>query len=455
MNRPNIVFVLADDLSQNLVPYLPNVAELGRQGTTFTNYTVTDSLCCPSRASILTGRYPHNTGIVKNHGSDGGFLLFRSRGEEKSTFGTDLQHAGYRTGFFGKYLNEYQPRMRHVPPGWDTWVAGGDAYAGFDYDLDENGTVVHYGDRDQDYLTDVLSAKARAFITTSAATGEPFAAEISVYTPHLPYVPARRDASSFAGLTAPRTEAYGRIPRNAPAWLAPHSPLTAAQIKHMDSGFRQRVQTVQAIDRMIGDLRTTLAAAGVERETVLIFSSDNGYHMGEYRLNPGKQTAFDTDVVVPLVVAGAGVAAGQVIDAPVENIDLRPTFADLAGTPAPSEVDGRSLRALLAGRDPGPWRTAALIEHSDPATDPADPDHQRQSENTPPSYVALRTAAITWVEYVDGTREYYDRRTDPRQLDNLAGTLPPERVAALSAALAALARCEGAVRCHAAGAAVL
>ncbi|MEU8244420.1 sulfatase [Actinoplanes missouriensis] len=455
-NRPNIVFVLVDDLSMNLVPYMPNVLRLQRDGTSFTNYTVTDSLCCPSRASILTGQYPHNTGIVKNHGSDGGFLLFRSRGEEKSTLATDLQSAGYRTAFLGKYLNEYLPESGYVPPGWDEWMAGGNAYDNVNYTLNENGTVKRYGSDPSDYLTDVLSAKAQDLIKTGAIeTGaieqglikstqvKPFFIEISTYTPHLPYPPAPRDAQSFPGLIAPRGDAYGKVPKNAPAWLAPHSPLTAAQIAHMDRGFRKRVQSIQSIDRMIGDLRATIDKAGIAENTVIVFSSDNGYHMGEYRLNPGKQTAFDVDVNVPLVVAGAGVRRGHVVDALVENIDLRPTFADLAGVRPPAEVDGRSVRQLLGGLTPSQWRTGALIEHSDPATDPADPDYQSESENVPPSYTALRTADVTWVEYVDGSREYYHRRTDPDQLLNLADGLDPERVTELHEQLHRLATCRG------------
>ncbi|MEV6305544.1 sulfatase [Actinoplanes sp. NPDC051861] len=454
--RPNIVFVLVDDLSMNLVRYMPNVLALQRAGTSFTNYTVTDSLCCPSRASMLTGRYPHNTGIIKNHGSDGGFQLFHRRGEERSTFATDLQKAGYRTAFLGKYLNEYVPRKTivagkpYVPPGWTEWYAGGNDYTNYNYTLNENGVLRSYGSRPQDYLTDVLSAKASRFITTSAAARKPFFVEVSTYAPHHPYTPAPRDVNAFPGLKAPRTPAFGKVPVNAPRWLAKHSPLTAIQMGRFDRAFRLRVQSIQAVDRMIGSLRATLTRAGVAEETVVVFSSDNGYHLGEYRLNAGKQTAFDTDVNVPLVAAGHGVAAGHVSALPVENIDLRPTFAELAGAVVPAEVDGRSIVPLLAGSSPESWRVAALIEHGDPATDPADPDYQKYSENTPPTYDALRTASFTYVENVDGTREYYDRRSDPYQMLNLAGKLDPERLTELSAALRRLARCEGAASCWAA-----
>ncbi|MFC7529635.1 sulfatase [Actinoplanes sp. GCM10030250] len=460
MTKPNIVFVLADDLAANLVPYMPNVLAMQREGTTFTDYTVTDSLCCPSRASILTGQYPHNTGIIKNHGADGGFRLFHERGQERSTFATDLRKGGYRTAFLGKYLNEYVPRETlaggrpYVPPGWTEWYGGGNDYANFDYTLNENGKLRRYGSRPQDYLTDVLAAKATSFITTSAAKRIPFLVEISTYTPHHPYTPAPRDANAFAGLKAPRTPAYGRVPVNAPPWLAKHPPLTPALHVQFDRAFRKRVQSVQAIDRMLGSLRSTLTTAGIADETVVIFSSDNGYHLGDHRLNAGKQTAFDTDVNVPLVAAGYGVRAGHVARAPAENIDLRPTFADLAGVEVPAAVDGRSLRQLLAGETPAQWRTAALIEHGDPAADPADPDYQRYSENTPPTYDALRTRSFTYVEYVDGTREYYDRRSDPYQMLNLAGKLDPERITELRAALKGLAECVGAAQCRRAGQAV-
>ncbi|MEU4426393.1 sulfatase [Actinoplanes sp. NPDC024001] len=455
--RPNIVLVLVDDLSKNLVRHMPNVLALQRDGTAFTNYTVTDSLCCPSRASILTGRYPHNTGILKNHGSDGGFRLFHRRGHEKSTFATDLRAAGYRTAFLGKYLNEYLPRKTlvdgkpYVPPGWDQWFAGGNDYANVNYTLNENGKLRWYGERPADYLTDVLSAKAQDFITESAAAGKPFLVEVSTYTPHMPFAPAPRDANSFPGLLAPRPASFDRLPVNAPKWLAALPPLSAAMRARIDLDFRKRVQSVQAIDRMLGDLRATLTRTGAAGNTVVIFTSDNGYHLGEYRLSPGKQTAFDVDVNVPLIVAGPGVRVGGVISAPVENIDLRPTFADLAGASVPAQVDGRSFRSLLAGSAPALWRTAALIEHSDPADDPADPDYQRFSASVPPTYDAMRTTAFTYVEYADGSREFYDRRSDPHQLLNLAPKLTPQRLAELHGALRGLATCAGAQACGLAG----
>ncbi|GAA4924929.1 sulfatase family protein [Actinoplanes utahensis] len=454
--KPNIVFVLTDDFSMNLVQYMPNVRRLQQEGTTFTNYTVTDSLCCPSRASILKGQFPHNTGIIKNHGSDGGFLLFNSRGQEKTTIGTDLQAAGYRTAFLGKYLNEYQPRLTmgtgkpYVPPGWDQWWVSGDAYKNFDYLINDNGRVVRYGKQPKDYLTDVMTAKATGFIKAGAASGKPFMIELSTYAPHLPFTPAPRDATLFPGLTAPRTPAWDRVPENS-AWLAAKPRLTPAQIAAIDRYHRLRAQSVQSVDRMVGTVRDTLVKAGIADQTMVVFTSDNGYHMGEYSLPAGKQTAFDTDVNVPLIVAGPGVQAGREVPHIVENIDFRPTFSEWAGAPAPTESDGRSFVPLLSGALPADWRTAALVEHHDPASDPKDPDYEKDSINVPPSYDALRSETFTYIEYVDGKAEYFDRVADPYMLKNVVGTLTPERLAELRGALRGLATCVGPDACWTAG----
>jgi arylsulfatase A-like enzyme len=451
--RPNIVFVLTDDLSGNLVRYMPNVLALQKEGTSFSNYSVTDSLCCPSRASIFTGRFPHNTGIFKNHGADGGFRLFHSRGEEASTFATDLKAAGYRTAFLGKYLNEYSPSAKlggalpYVPPGWDEWDAGGNAYTGFDYSLNENHQIRRYGSAPRDYLTDVLAAKARTFVTASATGSTPFFVEVATYAPHSPYTPAPRDAAAFPGLKAPRGAAFDALPAQAPAWLAGHARLTAQKKARIDEVFRKRVQAVQAVDRMLGDLRDTLRRAGVADRTLVVFSSDNGYHLGEHRLSEGKQTAFDTDITVPLVVAGPGVRPARVVPSVVENVDLRPTFAELAGAPAPAEADGHSFAALLTADAPPGWRDLALVEHRDPAADPADPDFENDAGDIPPSYDAIRAATYTYVEYADGSREYYDRRTDPDELRNTVSTLPAPRLAAMHDALQSLKKCRGLAPC--------
>ena len=455
-SRPNIVFVLTDDLSMNLLPYLPQVQQMRREGTAFTNYTVTDSLCCPSRSSIFTGRFPHGTGIFTNSGSDGGFGAFHARGEESQTFAVALQRAGYRTGMMGKYLNGYEPadkeggKQTYVPPGWSEWDVAGQAYPEFDYNLNENHRVVHYGHRPQDYLTDVLAGKGVSFIRTAAASGSPFMLEIATFAPHSPFTPAPRDTARFPGLKAPRSPALDKLPANAPSWLARRLPLSSAERRSIDTRFRRRAQAVQAVDKMIGRLRAALTAAGVADNTYVVFSSDNGYHMGEYRLNPGKMTAFDTDVRVPLVVIGPNVSHGQ-IGAPAENIDLAPTFAELGGAHMPSTVDGHSLATLLHGASPPGWRTAALVEHHGPDTSPNDPDLPAKGSGNPTTYEALRTRTVTYVEYSNGEREYYDRTSDPDELHNTFAQLLAATKAKLHAALTALSTCHGSANCWEAG----
>jgi N-acetylglucosamine-6-sulfatase len=203
---------------------------------------------------------------------------------------------------------------------------------------------------------------------------------------------------------------------------------------------------VQAVDKMIGTLQQTLEKTGVADRTVVVFTSDNGYHMGEYRLNPGKMTAFDTDVHVPLVITGPGVTAGRTVSQPAENIDLRPTFDTLAGVTPTSDVDGHTLTPLLSG-NPSDWRDAALIEHHGPDIDPTDPDHPAKNSGNPTTYSAVRTTDFTYVEYTDGEREYYDRRSDPAELQNTAATLSADQKTNLHKTLTALTACHGSAAC--------
>ncbi|MBB1159364.1 sulfatase family protein [Amycolatopsis dendrobii] len=446
--KPNIVLVLTDDLSMNLLPYLPHVQDMARTGTSFADYTVTDSLCCPSRSSLFTGMVPHDTGVFTNGGKDGGYRVFHGRGDDKSTYATSLRQAGYRTAMMGKYLNGYQPKSDGIPPGWNEWDVAGNGYGEFDYDLNENGTVKHYGKKPEDYLVDVMADKAAQFVASSAADHTPFAMELATFAPHGPYTPAPRDAGAFPGLTAPRGPAYDTLPSSPPSWLASRTPLTDREKQTIDKDFRKRAQAVQSVDRMIGTVQAALDKAGVRGNTDLVFTSDNGYHMGEYRLTPGKQTAFDTDVHVPLVVTGPGVKAGATVDQPAENIDLRPTFEALAGASTPAQVDGESLVPLLNGTAPPAWRTVGLVEHHGPDFDQNDPDKPAKNSGNPTTYEAIRSTAYTYVEYADGAKEYYDRTTDPQELHNTAAQLPPDKARQLHDTLRAMVSCHGAAACR-------
>ncbi len=446
-SRPNIVFVLTDDLSMNLVQYMPHVLQMQKDGVSFANYFVTDSLCCPSRTSIFTGRYPHDTGVFTNTGNDGGYLQFRNRRLAQQTFATALAAAGYRTAMLGKYLNGYHPKD---PPelGWSSWSVAGNGYPEFHYRLNEDGSIKYYGNNPTDYLTDVVSGIGSRFIRQS--TGAPFLIEIATFAPHRPFVPAPRDADAFPGLSVPRTPAYNAAPdANAPAWLRALPPLSASDVAHLDQVFRMRAQSVRAVDAMIGELQAAVAAIGQQDNTYFVFSSDNGFHLGDHRMTTGKMTAFDHDIQVPLIVTGPGVPAGSTIEEIVENIDLCPTFEELAGAPAAANVDGRSLVPLLHGQRLSSWRTAALIEHHGPVNNPADPDAPGPRTGNPPSYEAIRTRSATYVEYVTGEKEYYDLKADPYELHNTYFSLDAAAKGSFHALLAALQNCHDAQSCAA------
>ena len=440
---PNVVFILTDDLSWDLVQYMPHVQQMQREGMTFTNYFVTDSLCCPSRASIFTGRYPHNHGVLTNTPPTGGFSAFR-RGAESSTFATALQDAGYRTSLMGKYLNGYKPRMRYIAPGWSNWQVPGGGYNGFNYALSANGRIAHFGRSRRAYLTDVLRRRGKDFVARMADARAPFLLEVATFAPHRPSTPAPRDSHDFPFLKAPRDPAFDAEPRNPPAWLRGRPPLSQDQIDTMDQEYRRRAQSVQAVDELIGQVRRLLRERGLDRNTYVVFSSDNGYHMGQRRLLAGKMTAYDSDVRVPLIVVGPGVEPGSTTDALAENVDLAPTFMRLAGVTPPSTVDGHGLAGVLHGNVPLDWRDSVLIEHHHPDTPNGDPDRQTLSSGNPPSYEALRTENWLYVEYVDGEREWYDLTSDPDQLDNRYDDLDPAGKRTLHERLLELESCSGA-----------
>ena len=227
------MFILTDDLSMDLLPYMPHVLAMEQQGLSFSNYFVSDSLCCPSRASTFTGNFPHDTGVFSNTGADGGFQKFHDLGEEQHTFAVALQNAGYRTALMGKYLNEYMQvppssgiPENYVPPGWSEWDVAGWGYNEYDYDLNENGTIRHYGHEPSDYLTNVLADKAVSFIDGAAGTSTPFFLEVATFAPHFPYTPAPEDVGRFRDLRAPEPPSFNRLPTNAPRWLAAHGSLS-------------------------------------------------------------------------------------------------------------------------------------------------------------------------------------------------------------------------------------
>jgi arylsulfatase A-like enzyme len=449
--RPNIVFVLTDDLSWDLVRHMPQVRRLQRDGMTFRQFVVADSLCCSSRATILTGDFPHNTHVLGNTRPDGGYPAFRRGGARRRSVGIALQRAGYRTALLGKYLNLYNPERDGRDPGWNDWLASSYAYKGFGYRASDNGHPMIAGYRPRDYVTDVLARRVVRFIRR-AGRRHPFFALVSTYAPHKPYTPAPRHRALSRHLPRPRSGAFDARVTGAPRWLGARRALTAHQRAHLLAAYRMRVRSVQAVDEMIGRLRATLRRVGVARRTFFVFSSDNGYHLGQHRLTEGKRTAFDHDIRVPLIIAGPGVPRGRSSQVMVGSVDLAPTFEHWAGLAPDPGRDGHALAPVLHRRRPAGWRRALLVEHSDAGVVAGDPDAQGWAAGKPDSYDALRTRWTTYVEYENGDREFYDRRHDRFELHNRAGRLSAAQLARLGAALERYRRCAGASTCTTAGA---
>lgn len=469
VSRPNIVFILTDDLSWNLINerFAPHIVALQHQGETFSNYFVADSLCCPSRSTIFTGLFPHDTKVVTNLPPDGGFGKFQSEGLDKKTFAVALQRAGYATSMLGKYLNGYgDPKMTAasapVPPGWSDWhVSNSTGYLEYNYLLNDNGTVNRYTGKNQ-YGVDVLNSDAQSFIKRSA--GKPFMMEVATFAPHAPYTPAPRNANDFPGLTEPRDPSFNTSNINPPAWLGQRRALGPKQVATIDAIYRKRAQAVEAVDKLVADTEATLAAEHLTKNTYIVFSSDNGYHLGQHRLDRGKQTAFDTDIHVPLIVAGPGVPAGRVVPQVAQNVDLYPTFVQLAGGTPAASVEGRTLVPLLRpSSSPDAWRTVALVEHHGGNTDPADPDFEGGGSD-PTTYDAIRISAqhlpgfrgpvdAVYVEYQDRQNEieYYDIAKDPYELTNIAKNLTTAQQATLHKTLIALESCHTGAACWTAG----
>ena len=307
------------------------------------------------------------------------------------------------------------------------------------------GTLYAERHEPEDYLNDVLTGKAVETIGRFGAEDEPFFVYVLPYTPHSPSVAAPRHAGMFADAEVPRTPAFNEADRSdKPAFIRSLVPLDADRIAYLEEEYRRRLRSLQAIDDMVASIVGALDAADVLDDTYVMYSSDNGFHMGEHGLPAGKNFPYEEDIRVPLTVRGPGVPEGRTIDAMVLNNDFAPTFAAIAGIEPPAFVDGRSFLPLFQNPEHD-WRQSFLIQRRRLETQYVELAKRlgMGPELIAPSahYDAIRTADWTYVEYGTGERELYDLRRDPHQVDNAVDTADPALVAALSERLAALARC--------------
>ncbi|WP_285707906.1 sulfatase [Microtetraspora sp. NBRC 16547] len=432
---PNVVFILTDDLDTTDLQRFPNIWNLlVQQGAVFSRFFATNPWCCPSRSSILRSQYMHSHQVESNRPPTGGFPKFRSL--EESTVGTWMHDVGYRTGLLGKYLNKYPlgASRDYVPPGWDRWaVPVTKLYQEYGYALNDNGTIVKHGYAPEDYLEDVLSREADAFVTSSG--DQPFFLYLAPVAPHEPANYAPRHATAFMDEQAPRTPSFDELDMSAePLWLRRKPPLSPTVVQRIDELHRNRLRAMLGVDDMVGSLVSSLERSGQLDNTYIFFTSDNGFHLGQHRLHPGKTTPFEEDIRLPMVVRGPGIAPGSTIDRLCSTVDLAPTFAELGGVLPPAFTEGRSLVPLLQGRDV-PWRDAALVEFFQPPYAPY----------AAPSYSVLRTDRYSYVEYGTGERQLYDLAADPYELRNIVETADPFLVGSFSARLALLRSCSGAI----------
>ena len=444
--RPNIVVVMSDDQAAESMRFMPQVkARLADQGTTFANSFVGYSLCCPSRATYLTGQYSHNNGVMGNRPPGGGYAKLN----HSNTLPVWLRAAGYRTAHIGKYLNGYgaQVPQTTVPPGYESWQGLVDPYTYrmYDYTINDNGVLRAYGTAPADYQTDVLAARAENLIKGWAPDPRPFFLTVAPLAPHgearsPSYTgggprPAPRHAGRFASEPLPRPPSFNEADvSDKPKFIRDLPPMSVAAVNTVTTSYRKRAESLLAVDEMVARLVDALAASGELENTIFVYTSDNGFFHGEHRITAGKYHMYEPSLRVPLVVRGPGFARNKVVGAPVVNVDLATTFVAVAGATPRRALDGLPLQNAAKG---GEADQRVILD-----------------ENGPPASIAsgwqrtIRGPGFSYTEHSTGERELYDLTKDPHQLGNLAGDpAHAARVAELSKRLASLAACSGA-SCH-------
>ena len=418
--QPNIVMITTDDQNVNEMRWMPKTrALLGGPGATFSDSTSPHPLCCPARAMTLTGQYAQNNGVRSNFWPSGGYYKL----DNTNTLPVWLQDAGYETAFMGKYLNEYgllDPQ--EVPSGWDHWrsaVSG--VYDYYDYAMNEDGRVEKYSDT---YQTEYYADETESLIAQMSADDQPFFLWQAHLAPHTACAaapsnegcwdsatPSMSYARSFDNVPLPqrRVPSYNEADvSDKPQWIR-RPRLGQDEEQALTEQFQRRIESLQDVDDAVARTVSALDEAGELDDTLIIFTSDNGYLLGEHRFS-GKIVGYEPSLRVPLMMRGPGVPAGSRSTETVGTLDLAPTVADAAGATPGRDVDGRSILPVAAGDARG-WDT--LLIQGGPRL-PKGGDEW--------IYRGVRTDRYTYMEYRrTGERELYDRRRDPYQLRNVAG----------------------------------
>jgi N-acetylglucosamine-6-sulfatase len=406
-SAPAIVLIVTDDQRTDTVSRMPTVQRvLVEPGTLFTNAFVTNPLCCPSRASILTGNYSHTTGVYSNDGPYGGYEAFHHSRAERSTIATWLDDAGWRTALIGKYLNHYGTGTTSIPPGWDRWVSFSLVNGRYsNYELNVDGELVPYGTDAADYSTDVFADYAVDAIRETPPD-QPVFLYFAPYTPHGPYEPAPRHADIDVDPPELPPSFDERNVSDKPAYVR---SLRRPRRAMAERKYENWIRMLGAADDAVGKIAAALRETGRMRDAMIIYTSDNGVLNGEHRLN-GKLAPYEESIGVPMIVRYERLAstAPPRSSEPVLNIDLAPTIARAAGVNAPG-TDGKSFMPLLrSSREP--WRSTFLVEHL----------HVGNVKIDPPTYCAARSTRWKFVRYAEGFEELYNLRKDPFEMRNVA-----------------------------------
>jgi N-acetylglucosamine-6-sulfatase len=414
--KPNIIYILTDDLDTYTLNQMETTRSLlADQGATFKNATFSDPLCCPSRATMQRGQYPHNTGVKANNPPNGGFQAFHARTLYRSTYATWLDSAGYTTGYFGKYMNGYEKFPDFVPPGWDRWYAANAAPMKKQFNVDGR-TVTSKQNRGRTFDATVAEMGLK-FIESRVSSNTPFMAAFNFYAPHYPAEHPASFDKLYAQAQLPPDPSFSEADvSDKPQWVQRLDHVDPMEREALTQVHRDRLRSVEYVDRAVSRIVDTLARSGELRNTYIVFWADNGYHLGQHRLQKhtigGKLSPYTHDVELPMYVRGPGIPAGSISEEMVSNVDVAPTFADMGGASAPSFVDGRSMLPLAKGEPVTKWRNFAYS-----AAWP-------QSEGVEMSHLEdwrqIRTTEFAYHYYPrTGEEELYDLKGDPYQLENL------------------------------------
>lgn len=418
--RPNIVLFLTDDQPPYTLRTMPEVrGRIVARGTIFDQTFSSYPLCCPGRATIQRGQYAFNHGVVGNSAPYGGWSRFDELDLEQSTIATWLDDAGYKTGYFGKYINEYE--TAHVPPGWDRWHVQVGEY---------DGSRVNEDGRVHDYSSDIhkdayYSRKAVEWLDQAVQQEESVFAQIGFSAPHSPANYQQEYADEFSVAEVPRTPDFNE--RDLSDKPYSRDRLTSEEVVQADAFHRRQLRSLQTVDETVRKAITTVRSRGELENTYFIFYTDNGYHNGHHRFKKGKLEPYRTDTRFPLLVRGPGVPEGSTTDALASNNDIAPTIASIVGAEIPDFVDGRSLVPLLDSNPANdvPWRTALLSQRGNG------------------TWWALAEDDLTYIEREGGGRELYHLEEDPYEVENAYGSASEEEKARLHERLETIKGCAG------------